>query len=209
MGIYNQYLLPKLLDCCCSIAEIEKYRKKWIPYASGNILEVGIGSGLNLPFYKNAKLNKLWGIDPSEELISMASKVAVKEQLDVQFIHGSATQIPLPNNVIDDVIMTYTMCSILEIELVLKEIKRVLKPDGQLIFCEHGRSPDNKVEKWQNRISPIWKILFGGCEINKDIPRLMSDSGYTIQQLERGYLLNTPKIAGYNYAGVATLNSVG
>ena len=201
---YEKYVLPKLLDCCCSTKPINYQRKKIVPNASGNILEIGIGSGLNLPFYEKSKINNLYGIDPSSELCDMAKKSASDHEIDVNLLINGAEEIELPKDSIDTVVMTYTLCTIPNPIEALKEIKRVMKADAKMLFCEHGTAPDKNILKWQNRINPIWGKLFGGCNINRDIPSILKESGFKINTLDQMYLPGTPKIVGYNYWGEAT-----
>ena len=206
MGIYEKYILPRLLNCACSSKQINIQRKKVTPHASGKILEVGIGSGLNLPFYDKSKIIELWGIDTSKELNTMAKNVAKNEKLSVNFIISSAEEIPLPDNYFDTVLITYTMCTIPEAIKANNEIRRVLKNDGKLIFCEHGLSPDDNIKKWQNRINKFWSKIAGGCNINRNIPSLIKKSGFKVIEIEEMYIPKTPKIAGYNYWGYAIPN---
>ena len=201
---YEKYLLPKLLDCCCSTKPINYQRKKIVPNASGNILEIGIGSGLNLPFYEKSKINNLYGIDPSSELCDMAKKTASDYEIDVNLLINGAEEIELPKDSIDTVVMTYTLCTIPNPMDALKEIKRVMKNDAKMLFCEHGTAPDKNIIKWQNRINPIWGKLFGGCNINRDIPNILKENGFKINTLDQMYLPSTPKIVCYNYWGEAT-----
>jgi ubiquinone/menaquinone biosynthesis C-methylase UbiE len=203
MSFYEKYILPRFLNCACASEPITYQRKKVVPLAEGKVLEVGIGSGLNLPFYDKAKIKEVWGIDPSKELTFMAEKVALKEDIKVNIISSSAEEIPLPNEYFDSTLITYTMCTIPDVLKANKEIKRVLKKEGKLIFCEHGISPDEKIQKWQNRINPLWGKIAGGCNINRGIPKLIRDSGFDIIEMEEMYLPKTPKIAGYNYWGYA------
>ena len=203
MSFYEKYILPRFLNCACASEPITYQRKKVVPLAEGKVLEVGIGSGLNLPFYDKAKIKEVWGIDPSKELTFMAEKVALKEDIKVNIISSSAEEIPLPNEYFDSILITYTMCTIPDVLKANKEIKRVLKKEGKLIFCEHGISPDEKIQKWQNRINPLWGKIAGGCNINRGIPKLIRDSGFDIIAMEEMYLPKTPKIAGYNYWGYA------
>ena len=203
MSLYEKYLLPKFLNCACGSKPISYQRKKVVPMAEGKVLEIGIGSGLNLPFYDKSKLDELWGLDPSEGLSEMAKQVADEEAMEVNFISAGAEEIPLPDNHFDSVLVTYTMCTIPEVHRANKEIQRVLKGNGRLIFCEHGEAPDKNIKKWQDRINPLWKKLAGGCNINRNIPSLIQESGFDIVDLEEMYLPNTPKIAGYNYWGYA------
>ena len=203
MSLYDKYILPRLLNCACSARPMIYQRQKVVSQAEGKVLEVGIGSGLNLPFYDKSKVKKIWGLDPSEELNRMASKVATEENLEVDFIISGAENIPLPDDHVDTVLITYTMCTIPEVEQANQEMKRVLKPGGKMIFCEHGKAPDPNIHKWQNRVNPFWKKIAGGCNLNRDIPDLIEASGFKLENLETMYLPSTPKIAGYNYWGYA------
>ena len=203
MSLYEKYVLPKFLNCACGSKPVSYQRKKVVPLAEGKVLEIGIGSGLNLPFYDKAKIDEIWGLDPSEELSEMAKQVADEESMEVKFISSGAEDIPLPDNYFDCVLVTYTMCTIPEVQRANQEIRRVLKDGGKMIFCEHGEAPDQNIRKWQNRINPFWGKLAGGCNINRKIPSLIQDSGFDIIEMEAMYLPNTPKIAGYNYWGYA------
>ena len=203
MSLYEKYVLPKFLNCACGSKPVSYQRKKVVPLAEGKVLEIGIGSGLNLPFYYKAKIDEIWGLDPSEQLSEMAKQVADEESMEVKFISSGAEDIPLPDNYFDCVLVTYTMCTIPEVQRANQEIRRVLKENGKMIFCEHGEAPDQNIRKWQNRINPFWGKLAGGCNINRKIPSLIQDSGFDIIEMEEMYLPNTPKIAGYNYWGYA------
>ena len=203
MSLYDKYVLPKFLNCACGSKPVARQRKKVVPLAEGKVLEIGIGSGLNLPFYDKSKIDELWGLDPSEELSEMARKVADSEQMEVNFISSGAEEISLPDDHFDSVLITYTMCTIPEVIRANGEIRRVLKNGGKMIFCEHGEAPDENIRKWQKRINPIWGKFAGGCNINRKIPSLIEDSGFDIIELEEMYLPSTPKIAGYNYWGYA------
>ena len=203
MSLYDKYVLPKFLNCACGSNPVSRQRQKVVPLVEGKVLEVGVGSGLNLPFYDKSKIDELWGLDPSKELSDMARKVADRENIVVNFISSGAEEIPLPDSYFDSVLITYTMCTIPEVARANKEIKRVLKRGGKLIFCEHGEAPDENIRKWQKRINPFWGKLAGGCNIDRKIPTLIQNSGFEIVELEEMYLPKTPKIAGYNYWGYA------
>ena len=203
MSFYEKYILPRFLNCACASEPITYQRKKVVPLAEGKILEVGIGSGLNLPFYDKSKIEEIWGIDPSEELNVMAKKVAIEEGMNVNFITSSAEDIPFPNDYFDTVLITYTMCTIPSVLQANKEIRRVLKHNGKMIFCEHGVSPDENIKKWQKRLNSIWGKIAGGCNINRNIPMLIKSSGFKIVEMDEMYLPKTPRIAGYNYWGYA------
>ena len=202
-SMYNKYVVPKLLDVCCSTKPIKYQRNKIVPHAKGEVLEIGIGSGLNLPYYNKSLVKKVYGLDPSEELNEIALNNASDINLDIDFIISGAEEIKLPSKSIDTVLITYTLCTIPEFKVALKEIKRVLKDDGIMLFCEHGLAPDKNISKWQNRINPLWGKLFGGCNINRNIPYIIQESGLNIKKLEQMYLPSTPKIVAYNYWGVA------
>ena len=203
MSLYDKYILPSFLNCACGSKPINYQREKVVPQASGIILEVGIGSGLNIPFYDRAKVEKIIGLDPSIELHVMAKKTADQHNLAVDFIVGGAEKMDLPNDSVDTVLVTYTMCTIPDALSANKEMLRVLKPGGRLIFCEHGLAPDVGVSKWQSRIDPFWGKIAGGCHLNRNIPELIRSAGFQIQTMDEMYLPSTPKFAGYNYWGVA------
>ena len=203
--LYERHVLPKVLDACCSTKPVNYQRNKIVPYAKGKILEIGIGSGINIPFYNKANVEKIYGLDPSEELNNIAQKKAINNNLEIDFLLNGAEEIPLPSNSIDTILITYTLCTIQDLESSLKEIKRVMKDDGVMLFCEHGIAPDAKVIKWQNRVNPLWGKLFGGCNINRNIPEIIQSSGFTLNSLDQMYLPSTPKIVGYNYWGKATI----
>lgn len=203
MSFYNKYILPKVLNCACASKPINYQRDKIVPLAEGVVLDIGIGSGLNIPFYNKTKIKQLYGLDPSKELLDIAKSVAKKENLEIEFLECGAESIPLPDKSIDTVLMTYTMCTITDVALSNSEIIRVLKDDGKLLFCEHGLAPDKNIAKWQKRINPLWSKIAGGCNLNRDIPNLISSSGFKISNMEEMYLPSTPKFAGYNYWGVA------
>lgn len=170
--------------------------------AKGRILEVGIGSGLNLPHYDPSKVEKIWGLDPSGELINRARKKAGQMPFDVELIERSCEEIPMDDNSMDSVLVTYSLCSIPDIKKALKEIKRILKPSGELIFCEHGRAPDDAIRKWQDSITPVWTKVSGGCHLNRDISKLISKSRFKIVKHDEQY--SSPlKLISYNYRGVA------
>ena len=204
MSLYEKYVLPKFLNCTCGSKPINYQRKKVVPLAQGLVLDVGIGSGLNIPFYDMSKLDKVLGLDPSVDLNNLAKDVAEEHQVNVDFMLCGAEDIPLPDNHVDTVLITYTMCTIPDVLEANKEMLRVLKPGGKLVFCEHGQAPDPKVAKWQKRIDPLWGKIAGGCHLNRDIPNLITSAGFEIENMEQMYLPSTPSIAGYNYWGTAT-----
>ena len=205
MKLYNKYILPNVINWACKQKPSMKQREKIIPFASGNVLEIGIGSGLNFSFYDKAKVNHLIGIDPSQETWNKIRFDIKKLPFDFDFIKALAELIPLDNNSIDTVVITYTLCTIPETNKALTEIRRVLKPSGKLLFCEHGKAPDEVILKWQNRINPIWKHVGGGCNLNRDIPAIIKNNGFKMRNLETMYIPGW-KPASFNYWGTAEPN---
>ncbi len=202
MGLYDKYLLPRLVHLTCGQKPNMRQRQKIVPLASGKVLEIGIGSGLNIPLYDAAKVDHLWGLDPSAEMWAIAQKNARDNHIDAEFIQSGAESIPLDDNCVDSVLVTYTLCTIPDAQKALSEIKRVLKPSGRLIFCEHGKAPDIAVERWQNRLNPVWKRLAGGCHLNRAIPQLLEQSGFKSSDMNTMYLPGW-KPASFNYWGTA------
>ena len=201
--MYDKYILPYVLNCTCGQKPFVKQRQKLVPMAKGKVLEVGIGSGLNMPYFDTSKIISVVGIDPSEELIQLAEKRIDDSMPVVDFVISKAEEMQFNDNTFDTVLITYTMCTVDDVSASLMQIKRVLKSDGQLLFCEHGLAPDEKIVKWQNRINKFWPTISGGCNINKNIPHLIGEAGFTISNMEQMYLPKTPKILGYNYWGTA------
>ena len=202
MGLYDKYILPKFLNCACGSKPINYQRQKVVPLAKGKVLDIGIGSGLNIPFYNSDKIDKVIGIDPSHELIDLAKELANDCKASIELVIGSAESIPYPDNFFDTVLVTYTMCTIPNVAIANKQMWRVLKDDGRLIFSEHGLAPDKKISKWQNRIDPFWGKIAGGCHLNRDIQKLITDAGFSFESLDKMYIPSTPKFAGYNYWGI-------
>jgi SAM-dependent methyltransferase len=205
MGFYDKHILPRFLNCACGTKPIMKQREKVVPLASGTVLEIGIGTGLNLPYYDASRVERLIGLDPSEESWKLAGERAAHLDFDVEFIGLPGEQIPLPEASVDTVLVTYALCTIPDPVTALHGMARVLRPGGSLIFCEHGKAPDPGVCKWQDRINPLWHRLFGGCHLNRDIPHMLDAGGFEVVDLEKIYLPGTPKFAGYNFWGSARL----
>ena len=201
MGFYRRYLLPKIIHWTCGQNPTMRQREKVIPLAYGKVLEIGIGTGLNLMYYDPSNVIHLTGIDPSEEGWKIANIEGYDLRFEVDFIQAFAGDIPVENNHFDTAVITYTLCSIKDPVIALNEIRRVLKPSGQLIFCEHGLAPDVKVQKWQNIFNPLWSRISGGCNLNRDIPALLHKGGFKVNDLDTMYLPGW-KISSYNYWGV-------
>jgi ubiquinone/menaquinone biosynthesis C-methylase UbiE len=203
MGIYDKYLLPKLVHYACRQKPNMRQREKVVPLARGRVLEIGFGSGLNWPLYRADRVDHLWALEPSADMLAMAQRNVVGASVDAEFIQSGAESIPLDDNSADSVLMTYTLCTIPDPITALNEIRRVLKPAGQLIFCEHGRAPDKSVENWQKRLNPIWTKFSGGCNLNRPVPLLLDQAGFKCPGIETMYLPGW-KMAGFNYWGTAT-----
>ncbi|KZX60129.1 phospholipid methyltransferase [Halioglobus sp. HI00S01] len=204
MGVYDKYILPRFINCACSTKPMMKQREKVVPKAEGVVLEIGIGTGLNLPYYDAAKVDKVIGLDPSEESWKLAGERARGLDFEVEFIGLPGEQIPLEDNAVDSVLVTYSLCTIPDPVAALEGMARVLRPGGCIIFCEHGKAPDADVQRWQERLNPLWSAMAGGCNLNRDIPAIVAQGGFSIQSMENSYIPGTPRIAGYNYWGTAT-----
>ena len=207
MGFYDRQVMPRFINCVCGSKPIMKQRAKLVPRAAGVVLEIGIGTGHNLPFYNPAQVDRLIGIDPSEESWVLAGERARDVDFDVEFIGLSSEQIPLDDASVDTIVVTYSLCTIPDPITALQGMARVLRPGGRLLFSEHGQAPDAGVRKWQDRINPLWRKIAGGCNLNRDIPTLLQESGFMLGDMESMYLPNTPRIAGYNVWGDATVGT--
>ena len=204
---YEKNILPYVLNLSCNSKPIDYQRKKVIPDATGKVLEIGIGPGSNLKHYDNTKVTSILGIDPSKELNQIAKKRAEKNNLNIEFLIESASNLSVESKSIDTVVSTYALCSIPEPEKTLQEIKRVLKDDGIFIFSEHGLSPDKSVSFVQNITDSFYPKIAGGCHTNRHIENLIYDNGFEFIELNNIYLPGTQKFLGYNYWGKAKVVS--
>ena len=204
MGFYNKYILPKIINAGCGTKPIRKQREKVLPLCKGIVLEIGCGSGLNFSFYEENNIDKLYALEPDKEMLRQAESVVKEVSFPITFLETGAEKIPLEDDYIDTVLLTYTLCTIPDPLAALLEIRRVLKKGGKLVFCEHGMAPENNVKKMQNFINSFWPIFVGGCNLNRDIPSLIKDAGFLVDNLETMYLPKTPKWFGYNYWGSAS-----
>ena len=202
MSFYEKRVLPKLINFACGLGPMMKQRAKIVPLAKGKVLEVGIGSGLNLDYYQADQVESLVGIDPSKETWSLNKAETENLGFDFQYIQTGAENIPIDNQSIDSIVITYTLCTIPNANLAFEELRRVLKPNGQILFVEHGKAPDATVLKWQNRINPIWKKIGGGYHLNRDIPEIFNYNGFQINDLKTMYLPGW-KPASFNFWGTA------
>ncbi len=203
MGFYDKFILPRALNLACGMKPIRKQREKVVPLAEGTVLEIGIGSGLNLPFYDPAKVDRVIGLDPAEEMLEHARKAAAGVPFPVEHLALEGERIPLEAGSVDTVLVTYTLCTIPDVASALDGMRKVVRPGGRLVFCEHGKAPDAAVRRWQDRLNPLWGRFSGGCNLNRDIPQLIADAGFAIDDLETMYLPGAPRFAGFNYWGTA------
>ena len=202
MTFYEERILPHLIDFACSAKPNQKQREKIVPLAQGEVLEIGFGSGLNLPYYRAENVRKIWALEPSEGMRKKAAPMVEGFRPGVEFIDLPGEQIPLERSSVDTVVVTYSLCTIPDAVTALKGMRRVLRPNGKLLFCEHGIAPDDSVRRWQHRLNPAWRQVAGGCNMNRDIPALLLEGGFEILVDERMYIPGL-RVLCYNYWGVA------
>ena len=201
MSFYDRVVLPRLLDFAMRGKEASRYRARVVPAARGRVLEMGIGSGLNLRFY-GGDVTAVVGVDPSPEMLRLARPKAAAAPFPVEFVNRPGEALPFDDAGFDSVVTTWTLCTIGEPLRALVEMRRVLKPDGELLFVEHGRSPDRGVEAWQDRLNPLWRRIGGGCNLNRRIDELVRAAGFRVARLETGYAKG-PRPMAYIYEGRA------
>jgi ubiquinone/menaquinone biosynthesis C-methylase UbiE len=199
MSFYGERILPRLVHMSMRQATFEPYRRRVVSAAIGRVLEIGVGSGLNLPLYEAA--THVIGLEPSTRLLAMARTIRTRGP-SIELVEGVAEAIPLPDHSVDTVVSTWTLCTIPDVTRALTEMRRVLKPDGRLLFAEHGRSPEPRVVGWQDRLTPLWKQIGGGCHLNRPIELLIRDAGFRVEQLQTGYMRG-PKPMTFMYEGIA------
>lgn len=202
MNLYDRFVLPRVVHFACSRRPNMRQRAKVVPAASGRVLEIGFGSGLNLPFYDRAQVQRLWALEPTAEMWSLAREAATRAPYPVEFLRAPAEEIPLATATVDTVVITYTLCTIPDAAKALAQVVRVLRPDGCLLFCEHGLAPDEGIRKWQRRMNPLWKRVSGGCHLDRDVPALLRDGGFRLVESETMYIPGW-KPASFNYWGRA------
>jgi len=201
VNLYSHHVLPRLIHYAMNRDEMRRLRAARMPWARGVVLDVGIGSGLNLPFYTGA-VTKLYGVDRSPELLARAGSLAAAAPFPVELLNQDADRLSLADVCVDTVVVTWSLCSIANTAGALSEMRRVLKPGGAVIFIEHGLSPDAGVRKWQDRLTPVWRRCAGGCHLNRKADDLLRGAGFTIESLQTGYLAG-PRALTFMYEGVA------
>ena len=199
---YDRNILPTALDLACGMPMIGRMRQLVVPRAQGRVLEVGIGTGLNMRYYDKSSVTHVTGLDPALQLHPLAPERIDRAGLAVELIGLSAEKIPLPDASFDTVLITYTLCTIPDPHAALLEMRRVLKPNGSLLFCEHGRAPDASVQRWQERLQPLWGKVAGGCHLGRDMPALLQGAGFTLPDLQTRYL-SGPRPFSFHYWGEA------
>jgi ubiquinone/menaquinone biosynthesis C-methylase UbiE len=199
MGFYNDRIVPHLVNLAMGNPKLAPYRGRALAEAQGRVLEIGVGSGANLPLYTD-RATEVVGLEPHPRLLKMASEKNGRVAVDL--IEGSAESIPLEDSSVDTVVTTWTLCSIPDVAKALVEMRRVLKPDGRLLFVEHGLSADENVRRWQNRLNPVWKKIAGGCHLNRPMRTLIENAGFRVSRLETGYMPG-PKPMTFMYEGSA------
>lgn len=204
MGFYSERIVPHLIAFAMRNPELAAYRQRVVPAAKGRVLEIGIGSGVNLPLY-GPGVTEILGLDPSSKLIEMASKRSGATGKPVSFLESSAEAIPLDKASVDTVVTTWTMCSIPDPATALTEMRRVLRPGGDLLFVEHGRAPEPNVARWQDRLDPIWKPVAGGCHLNRPIAEMINKAGFRFLDLRTAYA-GRPRAFKFMYEGSARPN---
>ena len=201
MGFYRDHVVPRLVDLAMRQQVLSPCRERTVAGAAGRVLEIGAGSGLNLAFYGSA-VRSIVAVEPSPQLIRLATRRAVMAKVPVEFVEGSAEALPLADASIDTVVTTWTLCSIPDVARALLEARRVLRPGGSLLFVEHGRAPEPAVRRWQDRLDPLWSRFAGGCHLNRPIDQLLRDAGFRLDRLDN-FRLPGPRTHTFMYEGRA------
>lgn len=203
MGFYARHIGPRFVSCLCSMEGITAEREKVVPQASGVVLEIGIGPGLNLPLYDPSRVTRVIGVDPIAGFLSLGHERHRRSPVPLEIIEAPAEALPLADDFIDTAVITYTLCSVEDPVQALREVRRVLKPKGRVLFLEHGLSSDAGVASWQRRLNPIWRKLAVGCNLTRPVEKLLDDAGFTIQRIESYYLDGAPRPVGFQCQGIA------
>ena len=203
MTLYSRWILPYLTDLSMRQKRLVPFRQRVVRQAHGRVLEIGIGSGLNLPFYDRG-IEWVCGIDPSPELLGFAQKRIREAAVPIELVRASSEALPLEDQSIDTIVVTFTLCTIPDVAQALTEMRRAVKPDGELLFVEHGRAPEPRVARWQDRLTPLWRRVVGGCHLNRDVDELIRTAGFRLEQVRTGYLgAWTPRSMAFFYEGRA------
>jgi SAM-dependent methyltransferase len=201
-GFWAQHVLPVLVEKGCRSRVILEERRRWVPRAHGDVLELGVGTGLNLPFYDANRVHKVTGIDPSPPLLARAGQRAARAPVEVELLEASAEQLPFDAAAFDSAVMTYCLCSMTDPARALGELRRVLRPGGQLVFVEHGLASDARTRWWQGKLTPIWRRFTGGCHLDRDVGTLLAAAGFHVDVLSAGYSAGLRWLS-FTYQGTA------
>lgn len=203
MALYRDHIYPHLVSLLGDPKPIQEIRRRMIPLAQGNVLEVGVGPGVNFVHYDPAKVTKLYALEPNPGMIRMAEQQRKRTELNIEFVDLPGERLPLEDNTVDTVVSTFTLCTIPGVSQAIQGIRRILKPEGRFIFFEHGLSPDANVSRWQRRTEPLFQWAFEGCHVTRDVPTLIKDGGFKIEQIDTAYLAPFPKSGAYCFWGIA------
>ena len=202
-GLYERYLGAPMINALCGAGFIARHRAAVVPQATGTVLELGIGSGLNLPHYDAGKVSRLIGVDPSLRMRELGANRFANAPFPVDLVGLAGEELDLEAATADTIVVTFSLCTIPDPVRALRAARRVLKPEGKLLFLEHGRSPDPGVATWQDRLNGVWNVLACGCNLNRNIPSLVEDAGFSIKALAQEYARVLPRPVGYLYWGTA------
>ncbi len=202
MGLYSRYVAPWLVDCACGTKPIAYQRRKIIPQARGVVLEIGAGGGRNCALYDRGKVERVIALEPDKAMVKRGRK-RVPDGLPLEWLERGAEAAGIAPGSVDTIVTTYTLCTIPDAVGALAALRPALKPEGRLLFCEHGLAPDADVTKWQRRIEPVWRPLAGGCHLTRDVEAMIAAAGWRVETAERMYLPGTPRVAGFNVWGSA------
>jgi ubiquinone/menaquinone biosynthesis C-methylase UbiE len=202
VSLWGGHVLPHLVEKACRSAAILEERKRWVPRAHGDVLEIGVGSGLNLAFYEAAKVTKVTGLDPSAPLLARAARRVATARVPVELVRGHAEHLPFPDHAFDSAVITYSLCSVDDPARALAELRRVLRRDGELVFVEHGLARDAATRRWQRRLTPVWRRVGGGCHLDRDIAAILRDAGYRSDDLRAEYAEGARWLS-YTFEGTA------
>lgn len=204
MSLYDRYVLAPMIDRMCATREVMDIRREVVPLAEGDVIELGMGSGLNLACYDPDRVRRVVGVDPGENITALARERIAACPFEVELLGLSGESVPADSASFDTAVVTFTFCTIPDVYSALTEVRRLLKPGGKLLFAEHGLAPDARVARWQRRINPIWKVLAGGCHLNRDTRRLIEDGGFRIDEVRADHAMPGPRIATWVTRGVAS-----
>lgn len=202
--LYDRHVLPRITETFCGSNPVTRQREKILPLARGTVLEVGFGTGLNLAHYDPARVDELVALEPSRAMAERAEERLGTAPFPVRLLRGPGEHVPLPDASVDTVVTTYTLCSVDDVDATVREMRRVLRPGGQLLFVEHGLAPDARIRRWQTRATPVWRHIAGGCRLDVPVVDRLEAAGFHVDRVETMYLPGTVRPLGFNYWGVAT-----